>query len=106
MEVEKTIGTPKEIEDTLAEQHRMLRQLESTLAQFKTTIEKLEGRMEEVYRKSVATCDDCSIDFDLFSHHYSIGLFDNIVYVKCPRCQKAFPVDQKSGVMKEQAKKE
>ena len=100
METQGTIEIPKDIEATLAQQQRALRQMESTLSQFKATIEKLEGRVEELYRKSVATCDDCSIDFELFSHHYSIGLFDNIVYVKCPRCQKAFPVDQKSGVKK------
>jgi hypothetical protein len=37
----------------------------------------------------------------VFRHHYSIGLFDNIVYVKCPHCQTPMPVDPHLGVRPE-----
>jgi hypothetical protein len=33
----------------------------------------------------------------MLAHHYSIGLFDNLVYVKCPKCHKALPVKGGSG---------
>ena len=101
MELEKLEQRLNDLEGIVAEQHKILVMLESTLSQFKTSLEKLQVQVEEIHQKSVTTCDECSIEFDLFSHHYSIGLFDNIVYVKCPRCNKALPVDEKSGVKKE-----
>ena len=61
---------------------------------------KLQEQIKELRRKSVTLCENCSIEFDLLANHYSIGLFDNIVYVKCPRCNKAIPVDSKDGVKK------
>ena len=78
-----------------------LKDLEATVEQQRIALEKLQEQVKEMRQKSVTTCEDCQIEFDLFSHHYSIGLFDNIVYVKCPRCNKALPVDAKSGVKKE-----
>ena len=101
MDLEKIEQRLNDLDAIVAEQHTILGMLESTLSQVKTALEKLQARVEEIHKKSVTTCDECSIEFDLFSHHYSIGLFDNIVYVKCPRCNKALPVDAKSGVKKE-----
>jgi uncharacterized coiled-coil protein SlyX len=91
----------KNLEEQVAEQRKALGMMESTFAQVKTALEKLQVRVGEIHQKSVTTCENCSIEFDLFAHHYSIGLFDNIVYVKCPRCNQAFPVDPKGGVKKE-----
>ena len=78
-----------------------LKDLEATVEQQRIALEKLREQVKEIHQKSVTTCEDCQIEFDLFFRHYSIGLFDNIVYVKCPRCNKALPVDAKSGVKKE-----
>lgn len=101
MELEEIKKKIQEIEAAVHEQRSAMGRLEALADHFKTTLEKLQERVEETYKKNVATCDDCAIEFDLFAHHYSIGLFDNIVYVKCPRCQKAFPVDPKGGVKKQ-----
>ena len=101
MELEKLEQRISNLEAIVAEQRKILGMIESTLSLVKTTLEKLQVRVGEIHKKSVTTCEDCQIEFDLFSHHYSIGLFDNIVYVKCPRCNKALPVDAQSGVKKE-----
>jgi hypothetical protein len=57
--------------------------------------------VQALVAKSTTTCKKCGAAFDLFSHHYSIGLFDNIVYVKCPQCQTPMPVDPHLGVRKD-----
>jgi uncharacterized coiled-coil protein SlyX len=74
--------------------------LEARMEEQRIALEKLQEQVKELRQKSVTTCDACSIEFDLLANHYSIGLFDNIVYVKCPRCNKAIPVDSKNGVKK------
>ena len=101
LETDKILEKFKEIEGSLAQQGQTLGRLESMLSRFQAALEKLEARVDEAHEKNTTTCEDCAIEFDLFAHHYSIGLFDNIVYVKCPRCQRAFPVDPKGGVKKE-----
>jgi hypothetical protein len=47
-----------------------------------------------------ATCSQCGTAYDLLANHYSVGLFDNVVYVKCPKCQKAVPIEglQEGGI--------
>jgi len=45
----------------------------------------------------VATCPACATKYDMLAHHYSIGLFDNMVYVKCPKCNKTLPVSGGAG---------
>jgi len=74
--------------------------LEGRVEEQRIALEKLQEQMKELRQKSIATCKNCSMEFDLLANHYSIGLFDNIVYVKCPRCNKAIPVDSKDGVKK------
>ncbi len=91
----------KGLEDFITEQRQAMGRMESTVEKLQSEIGKLQAQVNDVRNKNVADCADCGIEFDLFSHHYSIGLFDNIVYVKCPGCQKAFPVDQKDGVKAE-----
>ena len=79
---------------------KRFKDLEARVEEHRIALEKLQGQVMELRRKSVITCDACSIEFDLLANHYSIGLFDNIVYVKCPRCNKSIPVDTKDGVKK------
>jgi hypothetical protein len=74
--------------------------LEAMIEAQRIVLEKLQAQVKELRQKSVTLCENCSIEFDLLANHYSIGLFDNIVYVKCPRCNKAIPVDSKDGVKK------
>ncbi|MCI0527943.1 MAG: hypothetical protein L0Y56_10955 [Nitrospira sp.] len=77
-----------------------LEELEARIEVQRIALEKMREQIKELRQKSVTTCDACSIEFDLLANHYSIGLFDNIVYVKCPRCNKSIPVDSKDGVKK------
>ena len=77
-----------------------LKDLEARVDEQRITLEKIQEQVKGLRQKSVTMCDACSIEFDLLANHYSIGLFDNIVYVKCPRCNKSIPVDAKDGVKK------
>jgi uncharacterized coiled-coil protein SlyX len=98
---EKTEQRLKELEATLDEQRRLVATLRSTLSQLQTDLDHVHGKIQEISKKNVTTCKSCQTEFDLFSHHYSIGLFDNIVFVKCPHCHTAMPVDPKEGVKRE-----
>jgi len=42
-------------------------------------------------------CPVCKKPFDLLVNHYSIGLFDNMVYVRCPHCNKSMPAVDDGG---------
>ena len=53
----------------------------------------LQEAVKELRNRYTATCDQCGAAYDLLAHHYSVGLFDNVVYVKCPKCQKAVPIE-------------
>jgi len=92
------------LEDTLEmdleKLKKNLEDLEARVEVQRIALEKMREQIKELRQKSVITCDTCSIEFDLLANHYSIGLFDNIVYVKCPRCNKSIPVDSKDGVKK------
>ncbi len=88
------------LEARVAEQERYLERLQSTLAEMRIAMDKLQERVTQLYLKAVAYCETCEIEFDVVANHYSIGLFDNIVYVKCPRCNKALPMDSRGGIKK------
>ncbi len=79
---------------------KRFKDLEARVEEQRIALEKMREQVKELRQKSVAICDACSIEFDLLANHYSIGLFDNIVYIKCPRCNKSIPVDAKDGVRK------
>ena len=79
---------------------KRFKDLEARVEEQCIALEKMREQVKELLQRSVTTCDACSIEFDLLANHYSIGLFDNIVYVKCPRCNKSIPVDAKDGVKK------
>ncbi len=79
---------------------KRFKDIEARVEEQRIALEKMREQVKELHQKSVAICDACSIEFDLLANHYSIGLFDNIVYIKCPRCNKSIPVDAKDGVRK------
>jgi predicted Zn finger-like uncharacterized protein len=76
---------------------RRIDHLESVIValQEKVAVLELEARLSS--KRYVAGCPACKHEFDLLVNHYSIGLFDNLVYVKCPRCNKSMPVVDKEG---------
>ncbi|MFZ5874916.1 MAG: hypothetical protein ACOYXU_00775 [Nitrospirota bacterium] len=91
------IGATRAADDHLAE----LRDTRAELEAVRRELASLRAAVDQLTAKTVATCKKCGANYDLFSHHYSIGLFDNIVYVKCPHCQTAMPVDPRLGVRAE-----
>jgi len=66
--------------------------LQSQLKDLQKIVEDLESRLFHSTDRYIANCPSCQTRFDMLAHHYSIGLFDNLVYVKCPKCNKALPV--------------
>ena len=89
------------LEQRLAEQEALLQDLHRELQRTRQELESLHATVERLVAQSVATCKKCGATYDVFRHHYSIGLFDNIVYVKCPQCQTPMPVDPHLGVRAE-----
>ncbi len=74
-----------------------IEQLRSQVTNLQNTVDFLESRIHVSANRYVAVCPGCKTRFDMLAHHYSIGLFDNLVYVKCPKCHKALPVRGGSG---------
>ena len=58
---------------------------------------ELRAAVQELRRRYSTPCDQCGTVYDLLAHHYSVGLFDNVVYVKCPKCQKSVPLEGNRG---------
>ncbi|MEK6683959.1 MAG: hypothetical protein AABY46_04800 [Nitrospirota bacterium] len=92
----------KKIQQTAPE--RSVQDLQEQVDRIQTQIEllqktlaEMEARIRTAADRYVAVCPSCQTQFDMLAHHYSIGLFDNLVYVKCPKCQKALPVKGGSG---------
>jgi uncharacterized coiled-coil protein SlyX len=98
---EASLGETRTLEDRLAEQDSLLQDLRRELQRTRQELETLHATVERLLAQSVATCKKCGATYDVFRHHYSIGLFDNIVYVKCPRCQTPMPVDPHLGIRPE-----
>lgn len=96
-----SMGDQRAIEERLAEQESRLRDNQTELDHLRRELDSLRAAVERLTARSVATCKKCGTTYDMFSHHYSIGLFDNIVYVKCPDCQTPMPVDPRLGVRAE-----
>ncbi len=98
---EASPGETRTLEDRVAAQESLLQDLRRELQQTRQELETLQETLERLLAQSVATCKKCGATYDVFRHHYSIGLFDNIVYVKCPHCQTPMPVDPHLGVRPE-----
>ena len=71
--------------------------LKSEISDLRKVVETLESSSSDAANRYVATCPACSTRYDMLAHHYSIGLFDNMVYVKCPKCNKGMPVQGGAG---------
>jgi uncharacterized coiled-coil protein SlyX len=89
------------LERRLADQETRLLETRDELDRVREELDRLRATLQGLTDKTVTTCKKCGTAYDLFSHHYSIGLFDNIVYVKCPQCQTPMPVDPHLGVQKD-----
>ncbi|MBI3606967.1 MAG: hypothetical protein HY207_03255 [Nitrospirae bacterium] len=89
------------LERRIADQETRLLETRDELDRVREEMDQLRATVQALVAKSSTTCKKCGTAFDLFSHHYSIGLFDNIVYVKCPQCQTPMPVDPHLGVRKD-----
>ncbi len=81
------------LDGTVEALHKTIRDLEEKVI-------ALERRLDEVAWSHLVPCKACGTPIDIFANHYSIGLFDNLVYVKCPQCQKSMPVDSRKGVQR------
>ena len=80
----------KKLEDRVQELEKQMEQLRATLGEF-------QQQITAAARRYIASCPQCRTEFDLLANHYSIGLFDNLVYVKCPKCHKPLPIEGGSG---------
>ncbi|HTP41959.1 MAG TPA: hypothetical protein VML36_06015 [Nitrospiria bacterium] len=81
--------------------------LNDTVARLRSEVEALRRDLMALTdaftvlrNRYTATCSQCGTAYDLLANHYSVGLFDNVVYVKCPKCQKAVPIEglQEGGI--------
>ena len=66
--------------------------LKSEISDLQKILLSLRQQVIDSANRYVATCPSCQAHYDMLAHHYSIGLFDNMVYVKCPNCNKTLPV--------------
>jgi predicted Zn finger-like uncharacterized protein len=77
---------------------KRLEHLESQVRLLQQEHKVLESDVKQFLKRYLAACPACKREFDLLVNHYSIGLFDNLVYVKCPHCNKSMPVvDKEDG---------
>jgi predicted Zn finger-like uncharacterized protein len=74
-----------------------LQSLKSEISDLHKVVSSLNERVSESTGRYIASCPACATQYDMLAHHYSIGLFDNMVYVKCPNCNKTLPVQGGSG---------
>jgi len=86
------------IESDVSERiEQRLGQLESEVVRLTHQIEGLQSDIKTFLKRYLTACPACKKEFDLLVNHYSIGLFDNLVYVKCPHCNKSMPVVDEEG---------
>ena len=72
--------------------------LESEVLRLQSQLYRIQTEVQRFLKRYLTACPACKKEFDLLVNHYSIGLFDNLVYVKCPHCNKSMPVvDQEDG---------
>lgn len=77
---------------------KRLEHLEAEVLLLRQEHEALRADVKLFLRRYLTACPSCKKEFDLLVNHYSIGLFDNLVYVKCPHCNKSMPViDKEDG---------
>lgn len=81
----------------IQELEKQVQQLQSQLLSLQKSVQVLEKTLHDSTGRYIASCPNCQTRFDMLAHHYSIGLFDNLVYVKCPKCHTALPVKGGGG---------
>ena len=79
------------------ELERRFDQLETVIVALQEKVAVLSDEVKQNGKRYLTACPACKSEFDLLVNHYSIGLFDNLVYVKCPHCNKSMPVVDKEG---------
>jgi predicted Zn finger-like uncharacterized protein len=79
------------------ELEKRLDRFETVVVALQEKVARLEADVRQNGKRYLTACPACQSEFDLLVNHYSIGLFDNLVYVKCPRCNKSMPVVDKDG---------
>jgi len=80
------------------ELERRIDHLQAVIVALQEKVAVLEAETRLYLKRYLTACPACQREFDLLVNHYSIGLFDNLVYVKCPHCNKAMPVvDKQDG---------
>lgn len=77
---------------------KRLDRLEAEVLRLQHQIHSIQSDVKVFLKRYLTACPACKKEFDLLVNHYSIGLFDNLVYVKCPHCNKSMPVvDKEDG---------
>jgi len=86
--------------DTSESMEERIALLETHVASLHQQLSGLQSEVKSFLKRYLLACPACKKEFDLLVNHYSIGLFDNLVYVKCPKCNKSMPVvDQEDGTI-------
>jgi hypothetical protein len=75
------------------QQHDASVHLQREVDALRRDLAALQKAVKELQSRYTATCGQCGAAYDLLANHYSVGLFDNVVYVKCPKCQKAVAIE-------------
>jgi RNase P subunit RPR2 len=88
---------PQDLEGRFSRLEERVDSLTKTLSQMVELLEKVQNQLAQSLTRYMTICPSCKSPFDLLPNHYSIGLFDNLVYVKCPKCNKAMPVVDGGG---------
>jgi hypothetical protein len=91
----------KQLESLVLQNSQQILFLQGELKKSGDTLSTLQSLYEKLYRKTFATCIQCHTEYDLLTHHYSIGLYDNLVFVKCPKCHKDMAIDRIDGLKRE-----
>ncbi|HXN07740.1 MAG TPA: hypothetical protein VN944_11845 [Nitrospiria bacterium] len=94
-------GRIAKLEALLEGTTRQIALLREELYQKEELLTGLQSVILRIYKKTFVTCVDCKTEYDLLTHHYSIGLYDNLVFVKCPKCHKDMAIDRIDGLKRE-----
>ncbi|MBI3621893.1 MAG: hypothetical protein HY208_06895 [Nitrospirae bacterium] len=73
--------------------HEVVTRLQAEVETLRRDLTTLTETVKTLRSHYAATCSQCGTAYDLLANHYSVGLFDNVVYAKCPKCQKAVAIE-------------
>ncbi len=88
------------LEQTVHDLQALVSALQTRLETESERLKQIESVAIQAQNRYRIACPACHTAYDMLTQHYSIGLFDNLVYVKCPKCQKSLPLqsDGRGGV--------